>query len=163
MIVLAGRFVFILVAITCLSACQSLETKSTADLKINEFHQALSPEDRVRWLNERWNYLRSFYQQNEEPYFGGSTVDGDCEKRSVDQVENHDSDLYSSRSARILTNEAGVSGLCRGEDQTHHMRLVFLVCKKNSKQFDIKRICTSEDCRIDSDQFVILCSRKSGV
>lgn len=131
-----------------LAACQSTTKLSLANFKINEFNQVLSTEDQERWLNERWNYLRSFYQENEEPYFGQSTVDGNCEARSVDQVESIETSVYAMKSARIRTNEAGFLGICKSEEQTHRMRLVFLVCKSNARQFDLKMICAEEECRM---------------
>lgn len=152
------------VSLVGVCGCQTVPNSSNdidaSKIKTSEFHQNLSQEDQLRWLNERWNYLKSFYQRNEEPYFGSSPVDGDCEKRSLTQFENIDTDAYVVRSARILTNETGVPGLCRKEDQTHWMRLAFLVCKESSKQFDLKRLCGTEECVIETSRYASLCSRK---
>lgn len=156
-----ARLLFLALA-TTLAACQSTATRPDTDLRINEFHQVLSAEDRERWLNERWNYLRSFYQQNEEPYFGKSTVDEGCEQRAVDQVEVQETSRYILKSARVRTNEAGFSGICKSEDQTHRMRLVFLVCKDPPRQFDLKKVCAGEECQISQSSFETLCVRGKG-
>ena len=140
-----------------LSSCQSTTIKPDSNLSSTEFQNELSADDRVRWLNERWNYLRSFYQVVEEPYFGKTENDGSCETRSVDEVADLDNKLFIAKSARVRTNAAGVLGLCSQQDQTHLMRIVFLACKNSARQFDLKRICQEGQCPVDSSQLRQLC------
>lgn len=140
-----------------LCSCQSVPVKLDPNLSSAEFQNELSADDRVRWLNERWNYLRSFYQVVEEPYFGKTENDGSCETRSVDEVADLDNKLFIAKSARVRTNAAGVLGLCSPHDQTHLMRIIFLACKNSSKQFDLKRICQEGQCSVDPSQLRQLC------
>jgi hypothetical protein len=144
-------------SLAVLCSCQSVQVEHETHFSSTAFQNELSADERIRWLNERWNYFRSFYQVIEEPYFGKTGNDGGCETRSVDEIVNLENKLFIGKSARVRTNSAGVLGLCREEDQTHVLRIVFIACTNRSKQFDLKRICQHDQCQIDAGHLRQLC------
>ncbi len=143
--------------IVLFSSCQSAHVKSEINFQSTEFVNEFSHDDRIRWLNERWNYLRSFYQVVEEPYFGVSENDVSCESRSIEEVADLSDEHFIGKSVQVRTNAAGMLGICRQEDQTHVIRILFITCKNSSKQFDVKRICHRGLCQIDPNQLRQLC------
>lgn len=152
-----------LLATLCGTGCSGFAQKShvaasPADLRVLAFNEKLDVQTADRWINERWSYLMSFYSQDEDPYFGTSDVDRSCRERSVSgdvKIERSD---YKARAVTILTNEDGVAGVCGITQQTHQMRLAFVVCRDRDRQLDLKRICPrSTSCTLEIESLGKYC------
>lgn len=146
---------FILASTGCLT--NRVYVKDADDLKINDFHEAYGVADKARWLNQRWNYVMSFYQQHEEPYFGRPSVSPSCRELSIRDQQEVNTPLYQAKLVLMRTNEFGLPGICNKDEQTHFMRVAFIVCNNKNRQADIKRICPNESCEINSGILEELC------